>query len=78
MTGNFCNDVLDSGKSPTSEQDAIVGNGVIHLDPAEASGTSGCDGTTHGTLRLANVKAEDGTGFAPIVVKSDNIGCYAG
>ena len=51
---------------------------MIHLGPTESSGTSGCDKTTHGTLRLAKLKAEDGTRFAPIKIASDKIGCYAG
>jgi hypothetical protein len=78
MQMNFCTDVVNGSAEPRQRQGAVAGAGTIRLDPAlPGHDPMGC-GSVSGELELTGLEAEDGTTFAPIRVRSDSIGCYAG
>jgi hypothetical protein len=77
LARNFCTDVIDTESQPASTTDAVAGQGEIILQPAPEDGAYSC-GSTNGTLEMSGFEAEDGTRFEPVIVASDDIGCYAG
>jgi hypothetical protein len=78
LARNFCNDVILPSSRPTDTRRATAGTGAMVLDPPKDPGSYDNCGTASGRLRLRGLVAEDGTTFAPIDARTDQIGCYAG
>ena len=78
LARNFCNDVILPSSRPADTQSVTAGTGEMVLDPPKDAGSYANCGTTSGRLRLRGLVAEDGTTFAPIDARTDQIGCYAG
>ena len=78
LASNFCTDLPRTGSHPTDTQDATAGTGSLVLDPTPDPGGSTSCGRASGHVRLRGVVASEGTRFAPIDARSDQIGCYSG
>ena len=74
---NFCTDVIDSRSEPTRSSPIEAGHVEITVDPRNPDLASPC-GDVHGSIRVNELRAEDGTTFATTTGETDSIGCYAG